>query len=555
MKDICPQCGKEFEFNDNQLKTRKKQPDKPIFCSRQCSGRYYANKQHNEETIEQKKQKAKKISNTLKLRETILTDEQKQQRIDNLNNYWLNITSEERSNINKKSAVKSKQTKLERYGDSNYNNREKAKQTNLAVYGVENTYRTEKAINKAKAVIQEKYGVDYFFSNRQKYREVSLAKYGVEHPMKNKDVKEKLSNTKFINWGDSNYNNQEKFEKTFLEKYGVTRPFYKDEFKEKSKQTKLERYGNINYNNREKALETIYEKYGKDFYEEQLSNLGSRISKVNKEFADYINADSFEYPIGKYSYDLKKGDILIEIDPTFTHNSYEHKLFNRFGGLDKFYHSDKSKIALNVGFSCIHVFDWDNWGKIKYLLQDKETLYARNLEIREVSMEDTAQFLISYHLQNSCNGQNIRLGLYKGDELIEIMTFGRPRYNKNYDWELLRLCTKAEYKVVGGAEKLFKHFIDVYKPEGIISYCDFSKFSGEVYTRLGFKQKGNPKPSKHWSRNAEHITDNLLRQRGYDQLFNANYGKGTSNEELMLENGWLPIYDCGQITFIWKKEV
>ena len=34
-----------------------------------------------------------------------------------------------------------------------------------------------------------------------------------------------------------------------------------------------------------------------------------------------------------------------------------------------------------------------------------------------------------------------------------------------------------------------------------------------------------------------HITDNLLRQRGFDQLFNTNYDKGTSNEELMLYYG------------------
>ena len=45
----------------------------------------------------------------------------------------------------------------------------------------------------------------------------------------------------------------------------------------------------------------------------------------------------------------------------------------------------------------------------------------------------------------------------------------------------------------------------------------------------------NITPSKHWYHlnSKRHITDNLLRQRGYDQLFNTNYGKGTNNEELM----------------------
>lgn len=42
-----------------------------------------------------------------------------------------------------------------------------------------------------------------------------------------------------------------------------------------------------------------------------------------------------------------------------------------------------------------------------------------------------------------------------------------------------------------------------------------------------------------------------MMSRGYDQLFNINYGKGTSNGQLMLENGWLLVYDCGQPAYLW----
>lgn len=113
-----------------------------------------------------------------------------------------------------------------------------------------------------------------------------------------------------------------------------------------------------------------------------------------------------------------------------------------------------------------------------------------------------------------------------------------------------------DYKIVGGSEKLFKHFINTYNIKSVISYCDASKFNGDVYKRLVFEQYKSIRPSKHWYniKTEQHITDNLLRQRGFDQLFNTNYGKGTSNEELMLEHDFLPIYDCGQITFIYKKK-
>ena len=133
------------------------------------------------------------------------------------------------------------------------------------------------------------------------------------------------------------------------------------------------------------------------------------------------------------------------------------------------------------------------------------------------------------------------------------MTFGKPRYNKNYEWELLRLCTHKDYKVVGGSERLFKYFLREINPQSIISYCDNSKFSGDVYERLGMILSSKGSPHCIWSKGKEKITNNLLLQRGYDQLFNANYGKGTSNRNLMIQNGWVEVYDCGQLTYIWNK--
>ena len=59
-------------------------------------------------------------------------------------------------------------------------------------------------------------------------------------------------------------------------------------------------------------------------------------------------------------------------------------------------------------------------------------------------------------------------------------------------------------------------------------------------------------PQEVWSKGKEYITANLLRARGYDQLFGTQYGKGSSNEELMLKSGWLPVYDCGQYVYVFE---
>ena len=180
-------------------------------------------------------------------------------------------------------------------------------------------------------------------------------------------------------------------------------------------------------------------------------------------------------------------------------------------------------------------------------------MYARNCVVKQGNKKDCINYLNKYHLQGYAKS-TIDLGLYCNDELVSIMTFGRPRYNKNYEYELIRYCSHKY--VVGGAEKLFSYFVKNYSPSSIISYCDNSKFNGDVYNSLGFELRDCGIPTRHWFniKTGQHITDNLLRQRGFDQLFGTHYGKGTSNDELMIAHNFVEIYDCGQSTHVWKND-
>ena len=274
-------------------------------------------------------------------------------------------------------------------------------------------------------------------------------------------------------------------------------------------------------------------------------------SKPNKKFAQLLDDNNINYTrefvLENFKYDFKINNILVEINPSVTHNS----IWSPFGnheGLDKNYHLNKTLCANKFGYRCIHVFDWDDFNKIINLLKSRETLYARKCYIKETNTSDTKNYLNKYHLQNYAKS-TINLGLYYNDELVSLMTFGKPRYNKKFDYELIRYC--STYNVIGGAEKLFKYFIKTYNPNSIVSYCDKSKFEGKIYDKLGFTLCNVSSPSCHWYnlKTKQHITDNLLRQRGFDQLFNTNYGKGTSNEQLMLEHNFVKVYDCGQCRY------
>lgn len=308
---------------------------------------------------------------------------------------------------------------------------------------------------------------------------------------------------------------------------------------------------------REKIAATNIERYGVPYItqtEQYKISLGGT-SNVNKQFVSRLEELSIEYEpeftLDKYIYDVRVRDTLIEINPFPYHNVTWHPFNNP---LETDYHLNKTSVACSYGYRCIHVWDWDDQEKIINLFIPKETLYARNLYLKEVPEDESKEFLEKYHFQRGTKSQPIRLGLYLKDELVSIMVFGKPRYNKNYDFELLRLCTKPNFIVVGGSSKLFKHFTNVHKG-GIISYCDLSKFSGEVYTKLGMEILREGKPSRHWynPKTRQHFTDSHVRQHGFDRLvgrdLGASFGKGTSNDELLRECGFVEIYDCGQLTY------
>lgn len=461
------------------------------------------------------------------------------------------------------------------------------KLSNKEKYDVDNVFQLESTKEKSKQTMLNRYNVDHPMHSdviRQKLKDTNKQKYNVSYSFQSDIVKQKSKDTINQKYGVDNIQQipgiQDKKKQTILNTFGTWNN-YKQEMVKKVKNTKKKRYDNENYCNREKYKQTMIYNYGPD-YASFLSPLkgthqpeemkikrkitcykkygvpyscmtpqcrlkGKAISKVNIDFGNKLKVlglnPIYEKCIENKSYDIFiKPNTVIEIDPTFTHNINNRK--------NRLYHYEKTMIANKNGYKCIHIFDWDDKTKVLNLLKEKQKIYARKCNIKNITKKECNEFLNRYHLQNTCRGQLIRLGLCLDNTLIQVMTFGKPRYNKNYQWELLRLCSVDEYQVIGGTKKLFNYFIKTYKPKSIISYCDIAKFTGEVYEKLGFQLYKTTKPNKHWSKYKEHITDNLLRAKGYDQLFGTCYGKGTSNEELMLENKWLPVYDCGQYVFI-----
>lgn len=417
---------------------------------------------------------------------------------------------------------------------------EATKETSIKRYGVDNFAKSSEFVEKAISTCQNKYGVNNVMQSssvKDTLMKSNIERFGVPWPQMNKDIVAKRVATNNERYGGS----------------GWASP----ELRQKSIDTQVERYGTSHWKYNDslthKVNETCRAKHGVDWpcmYPEV--KIMSNDSKPNREFAELLSKNNIlyerEFGIGRKAFDFKVGNILIEINPSSTHNS----TWGLYGcpPTEKNYHQLKTHLAEDNGYRCIHIWDWDCLEKVVELLKSRQTIYARNCDIRILSVKEESIFLNKVHLQGYTKS-SFSCGLFYNNELVSVMTFGTPRYNKKFEWELLRYA--SSYNVVGGAEKLFSYFCSSVSPNSIISYCDRSKFTGAVYTKLGFNLVST-NIGKHWYNMStkKHFTDNLVRQRGVDQLLGTHYGKGTSNEDLLREHRFVEIYDAGQSTFTIK---
>ena len=84
---------------------------------------------------------------------------------------------------------------------------------------------------------------------------------------------------------------------------------------------------------------------------------------------------------------------------------------------------------------------------------------------------------------------------------------------------------------------MWSYFIKKYSPNSVISYCDFSKFTGDSYLKLGFKKERLNKPGFVW----------------YDEKTNQVFWRNPYKNQEMNKKGYAKIYDCGQLVFSWNK--
>ena len=229
---------------------------------------------------------------------------------------------------------------------------------------------------------------------------------------------------------------------------------------------------------------------------------------------------------------------------------------------NKKYHLQKTMECEKQGIQLIHIFE-DEWiykkdickSRIKNILGSSTRLYARKCEIVELTNKEANNFFTENHIQGNVAAKII-YGLKYNNEIVSAMSFGNLRKNlgqKSTDgsYELLRFSNKQNMTVVGGASKLFNHFVKQVNPCDIISYADRRWSMGNLYEQLNFKFSHESEP------NYFYIIGNERKNRfGFRKdILISKYGclPNDTEHNFCLNQGWYRIYDCGTKVYKWKK--
>lgn len=227
---------------------------------------------------------------------------------------------------------------------------------------------------------------------------------------------------------------------------------------------------------------------------------------------------------------------------------------------NKNYHKLKLDACNTAGLRLVTIFE-DEWintpdivkGRLLYALGlNGSSYYGRNCKVVELTAVDARIFLDRYHLQGF-TGASIHLGLMHGETLVSVMSFSKPkRQTSPHQWELARFVSNGV--VVGGASKLFSHFVSLKNPQTIVSFSDNRWYGGGVYTTLGFTHDGDIPPDYYYVKGLHRSHKSRYRKSRIAAKFGYEFTTNETERDAMRTLGYNRIYDCGKKRWIWKNE-
>ncbi len=572
----CSVCGnkvKSITESDEDIPYKYKFS---LYCSKKCLGK-----------SDSVKEKRKQTSHDKYGVSCIFQSEETKKRIKqtNLTKYGVENPSQAVEVKEKR-----KQTLISRYGVDNPMKHQPytdaLRQTNLDKYG--HPYATQSDIvkEKMKQTNLSRYGVPcklQLEETKKQIKQTNLSKYGTEYPSQSAIVKEKMKQTNRIRYGGDNpmaaEQTRQKIRQTNLSRYGVEYAITSINVREKTKLTMMEVHG-AEYHNQghipatsleilkdKEKLREIYEIHKNQttlakllevdattvsrymiMHELEVSTVFST-SVAEREICDLLDSWGIVYESNTRAVISKELDIYIP----------SHNLAIEYNGVywhsdkfkDRYYHMNKSLECKAKGILLLHIWE-DNWlekkniviGKLKSKLGlASNKVYARKTQIDILKSSEAREFMDKTHIQGATSA-SVWLGLRHNGVLVA--TLGIKRFNGNV-WDLVRFSTSTN--VVGGFTKLLSYFKKNYDWNEIFTFADLDYSHGDVYEKSGFVKAHDTVPSMFYVKNNKRYRrERFMKHKLYD-LFGDNFDPTKTERENMLINGYLRLYDAGNIKY------
>lgn len=481
-------------------------------------------------------------------------------------------------------------TMLERYGATSVLGSpelmQRCKSTLRENFGVDNPVENADILNRMIETKQNKYGGLGFDSPElsQRIRDTNMKRYGVEIPAQNEEIRQKIIDTCIERYGASSYlSSIPRYFKTVIDSTKCSEYLkFKDD---------PETYIKNNYNLDKLNISILCRDLGvtdTTIYDVLVNHncshlIHNKMSSMEYEIIEYLksigisnivhNTKKVIPPLELDVY-LPDYNFAIECNPTITHNSSAQDPWRQKPKAPS-YHKHKTEKCEEVGVQLFHIFGYEWTYKKDVILSmlssrlhcSSTPIYGRQTTVCKLSHEDCLKFLDENHRQGSLSS-SIRLGLKHNDLTVACMTFSklRPTLGKTLDkledntYELTRFCNVINTNVVGGASKLFSHFIREYNPAKVVSFSDRAHTSGKLYEILGFKQVSISDPGYVWvnTKDDTYFTRVKCQKRNLPNIFNDVTEDDINNKtekQIMIEHGFVQVYDSGVIRWEWVNSL
>ena len=430
---------------------------------------------------------------------------------------------------------------------------EKKKITSRKNYGVDWARQSKQYLEELKLEWKDVYGVTDFSHTSaavEKRNATNLKKYGYINPVQNKQIQEKITETNIL-------------------RYGVKSTLMLNENRQKalSSRRTADVYDLLNDKswleaNKDVPSTVLSKSFGlacstvlNYFEKHNVVRSKYTVSSIEQQICNFLDATNIAYETkNRTILNGKEIDIYIpthnigiELDGIYWHSDRFIK--------DPKYHQQKTMLAKQNNVQLLHITDDEINNKfdiVKERLYNKlgksNRIYARKTEVIEIDNSSYETFVSANHIQGYAPA-SVRYALIMDNEITAIMSFSKSRFNKNYQWELVRYASKCT--VVGGAGKLFKHFVNTITPKSIISYADLRWNTGTMYEKIGMKFSHTTRPN-YW-----YVTDKGLEHRTTFQKHKLKnkltfYNPSKTEWENMQDNNIYKFWDCGNNVYTWE---